>query len=169
MPRRAVAVGAVAIVLIGLWSWRMWWPSDPQRIRRQLLSFASDFNETTTAGLGTVAHAAKIGSYFTNDIVVDLGKGTPPIQGRETLIGMAARLQPRTAAFTLELLDINVSMTSADSADVSLTAAFRRRSLTTGEESIDARELQVAVVKIGGEWRVSRVKTVDPFETPPNS
>jgi hypothetical protein len=169
MPRRAVAVGAAAVVLIGLWAWRTWWPSEPQQIRRQLLSFASDFNETTTAGLGTVAHAAKLSSYFTDDIIVDLGKGTPPIQGRETLIGMAMRLQPRTAAFRLELLDITVAMKSADSADVSLTAAFRRRSLGTGEESIDARELQVAMVKVNGEWRVSRVKTVDPFETTPNS
>ena len=75
----------------------------------------------------TIAHAARIGTYFTEDIVVDLGKGTPPIQGRETLIGMAARLQPRTAAFTLELLDITVEMRSPSTAEVSLTAAFRRR------------------------------------------
>jgi hypothetical protein len=169
MQRRALAAGAVAVVLAGLWAWRMWWPSEPQRVRRQLLSFASDFNESTTDGLGTVAHAAKLGSYFTDDIIVDLGKGTPPIQGRETLIGMAVRLQPRTAAFTLELLDITVEMKSAATADVSLTAAFRRRSLATGEESIDARELQVAMVRVDGHWRASRVKTVDPFETPPDS
>ena len=29
----------------------------------------------------------------------ELGQGSPPIQGRETLMGMATRLQPRTAAF----------------------------------------------------------------------
>ena len=58
-------------------------------------------NASTKDGLGTAARAAQIGSYFTEDAVVDFGGGSRPIQGRETLMGMAARLQPRTAAFRM--------------------------------------------------------------------
>lgn len=160
---RSRAVLLVAAAIVAFWAWRAWWPTDAQQIMRRLQTFASDFNDSTTDGLGTVARAAKIGTYFTDDIIVDLGKGTPPIQGRETLMGMTARLQPRTAAFTLELLDINVDMRSESTAEVNLTAAFRRRSLATGEESIDARELLLAMVKVNGEWRASLVKTVEAF------
>jgi hypothetical protein len=86
-----------------------------------------------------------------------------PIQGRDTLAGMAARLQPRTAAFTVELVDINPVVHGDGTADVSLTTAFRRRSLATGEESIDARELALKMTKASGQWRVSRVAAVSAF------
>jgi hypothetical protein len=164
MRSRALLAAALAgVVFLGVWAWRTWWPSDEREIRRRLQALATDFNESTTDGLGTVARAAKIGSYFTNDIVVDLGEGTPPIQGRETIIGMVGRLQPRTSAFKLELLDLNVHVSTPTTAEVNLTAAFRQRSLTTREESLEARELAIAMVKGDNEWRVSRITTVEPF------
>ena len=164
MRRRLLLLAALAgAVLLGVWAWRAWWPTDEQQIRRRLHALAADFNESTTDGLGTVARAAKIGSYFTSDIVVDLGEGTPSIQGRETIIGMVGRLQPRTSAFTLELLDLNVEVRTPTTAGVNLTAAFRQRSLTTGEDSLEARELSLDMVKADTEWRVSRIRTVEPF------
>lgn len=158
-----LAALVVGLVVLSVWGWRAWWPTDEQRIRRRLQALAADFNESTTDGLGTVARAAKIGSYFTNDVVVDLGEGTPPIHGRETIIGMVGRLQPRTSAFRLELLDLNVDVATPSTAEVNLTAAFRRRSLMTQEESMEARELAVSMVKADNEWRVSRIRTVEPF------
>jgi hypothetical protein len=162
MRRIGVIVAAVVAVAAVVWVWRVWWVSDAQQITRRLEAFESDFNESATEGLSAVARAAKLGSYFADGIVVDLGRGTPPIQGRETLIGMAARLQPRTAAFTLDLLDINVEMGPQSTAEVNLTAAFRRRS-TSGEDSIDARELLLTMTKIDGEWRANHVKAIEPF------
>lgn len=161
--RALLGAALVGVVFLGIWGWRTWRPSDEQQIRRRLQALAADFNESTTDGLGTVARAAKIGAYFTNDIVVDLGEGSPPIQGRETIIGMVGRLQPRTSEFKLELLDLNVHVSTPTSAEVNLTAAFRQRSLTTREESLEARELEIAMVKVDNEWRVSRIKTVEPF------
>ena len=52
-------------------------------------------NASTKDGLGTALRAAQIGSYFTEDAVVELGEGAAPIKGRDTLMGMVARLQPR--------------------------------------------------------------------------
>ena len=159
--RRAVALALLAVVA-GVWIWRTWWPSAEQQVRRRLDAFAEEFNESTTDGLGTLARAARMSTYFTEDVVVDLGKGTPPIVGRDTLVGMAARLQPRTAAFTLEFVDVSVNVSRETAADVSLTATFRRRS-SAGEESIDARELALTMTKPDGEWRVSRVRIVEAF------
>jgi hypothetical protein len=162
MRRGAVLLGIAAIAAASAWAWRAWWPSDELQIQRTLQSFAEDFNEGASDGLAAMARAAQIVSYFTSDVSVELGRGTPPIQGRETLAGMVARLQPRTAAFTLELVDVNVDV-SGTTANVSLTAAFRLRSLATGEESVDARELSLGMVKQDGLWRVNRVNTVDAF------
>jgi hypothetical protein len=162
MRRSLVVVAAVVAAMALVWVWRVWWVSDAQQITRRLQSFASAFNESTADGLGGVARAAKIGSYFTDDIVIDLGRGTPPIHGRDTLMGMAARLQPRTAAFTLQLLDINVEMGPDSTAEVNLTATFRR-STAAGEESMDARELLLTMTKVDGEWRTRHVKAIEPF------
>ena len=161
MNRRTLTLGAGAICALGAWGWFAWPPSTEARIERRLRQFASEFNESTADGLGTVARAARIGSYFTEDVVVDVGRGTPPIQGRETLIGMAARLQPRTAAFRLELLDITVTPRNDSLAEVSLTAAFGRSA--PGTDETDARELAITMVEPGGEWRMSHVRLVEAF------
>ena len=44
---------------------------------------------------------------------------------------------------------------------MTFTAVIRRRSLESGEESIDAREFGAEVVRDGGRWRVSRVVAID--------
>lgn len=159
--RRSSALALVlAVALLALAAWH-YWPGDEREIRRRLEDFTGEFNESTTDGIGTVARAARLGSYFTDGVVVEFGPGSPPIHGRETLIGMAARLQPRTAAFAMELKDVNVAVGDGGVAEVNLTAVFRRRSMATGEESLDAREFTLGMVKTSGEWAVNRVTAID--------
>ena len=97
-----------------------------------------------------------------DDTTIELGEGALPIHGRDTLVGMAARLQPRTAAFRLEIDDVSVEMVpGAEAADVLLTASFVRRSLSTGEESRDAREFSLVCRKNAGTWQIARVTAID--------
>ena len=161
MSRRTLAL--VVVLLLGFLAWRYLAPNDERDVRRRLNAFASAFNETSSGGVATVAHAARLGSYFTEDVVVELGDGAPPIRGRQTLIAMATRLQPRTEAFTLELVDQNVTVSSPTTAEVNLTATFRRRSHASGEDAVEARELALRMIKAAGNWLVSEVKSVDAF------
>ena len=164
MARRATAVLAgVVVVAVVVWAWRAWWPDEKGEVRRQLHALAHDFNESTSEGLGTIARAARLGTYFTDEVVVELGKGSPPIRGRETLIGMASRLQSRTSAFRLDLLDVNVELRSPTEADVRLTAAFRRAGPGSDDGSVDAQEVTLQMLKADGEWRINHIATVDPF------
>jgi hypothetical protein len=163
LSRRAVR-GVVLLVLAAAayFAWRSRGSDDERAIRARLEALRTEINRSTTDGLGTVAHAAQIGSYFTDNLVIDLGKGASPIRGRETLIGMAERLQPRTAAFRMELDDVNVDLVpDSPAADVTLTASFVRRSLSTGEQSRDAREFALVCEKNGGTWRIARVTAID--------
>ena len=165
MVRRAAAVLAV-VVLAG--AGYAWWHArhggEQQAINGSLASLASEFNASTTDGFGTVARAAQLGSYFTDDVVVDLGPGTATIQGRETLVGMAARLQPRTAAFRVELADVGVELSEGErEADVTLTLSFIRRSIASDEESTDAREFALRMRRSDGRWRIARATAIDTF------
>ena len=124
---------------------------------------AAEVNASTKDGAGTARASRQIGTYFTEDAVVDLGGGAAPIHGRETLTGMAARsLQPRTSAFRLDLDDVGIEVVpGGTAADVLLTASFVRRTISTGEQSRDAREFALVLVKTDGTWRISKITAID--------
>jgi hypothetical protein len=156
-----LAAAAVAFLCVFL-AWRSWGSNDERAIRQRLAGLTDDVNRTVTGGLGTVVRSADIGSYFTEDVVVDLGQGAAPIVGRTTLIGMASRLQRRTAAFRLRLDDIGVHLKEdSAAADVTLTASFVGPDDATGREATDAREFALAMTKSSGVWRITHVTAVD--------
>jgi hypothetical protein len=154
------ALATAALVAIGA-AWLSWPRGDEAAIRARLESFCTDVNAGATEGLGTVRHAAAIGAYFTEGATVDFGKGTAPIAGRDTIMGMAARLQPRTSAFRLKFDDVSVRLGDAPTADVTLTASVIRRSIASGEESMDASEFRLAMEKQGSTWRIAHVTAVE--------
>lgn len=164
MPRRRAAlVAAIVIVLAGGLVWRgPWWGSE-RAIRSALASLANEFNASTSEGLGTLARAAQLGSYFTEQVVVDLGPGSAVIEGRDRLVGMAARLEPRTAAFRVVLDDISIETTNGGTADVVLTVSFIARNTTTDEETTDPREFALQMIEDGGRWRIARATAIDAF------
>jgi hypothetical protein len=138
-------------------------PRDPgASVRARLAVLSEMVNRSTVDGLGPEARSQQLGAFFSGDVDVDLGRGTAPIKGRDTVIGMAERLQPRTAAFRLKFEDVSVVMgPGGDSADVHLTTTFTRRSMSTGEETLDAREFMLVMRRVGGEWQIARVTAVD--------
>lgn len=161
--RRAAAIALTFAVALGAgyWLWHVYLRGDEAIIRERLEDLAAAVNEGTTDGLGLVARAATIGSFFAEDVVVDFGDGSPPIHGRDTVMGTAARLQPRTPAFTVALDDVTVHLTGELAAEVSLTATFTRDDPEGRDESIDARELNVGMRKIEGTWLIAHVMTVE--------
>jgi hypothetical protein len=162
MPQRTLAaIGAAFLVAAGAFWWWSSGSTDERDVRRLFQDFTAELNAGTTSGFGTVAHVARLAEFFSPDVVVELGQGSPPIQGRETLLGMVSRLQPRTAAFVLEMDDVTVEFPAPDRGEVTFTALIRRRSFESREESIDAREFSGEVVRIDGRWRVSRVTAID--------
>jgi hypothetical protein len=156
--RTTIALAALAIAAL---AWLFWPESDEAAIRRRLRAVVEEANARTAEGLETVAKAARIGAYFTENVVVDLGIGAAPISGRQTLTGMAALVQP-SASLVVALEDITVvKRPDADVADVTLTATFTRTEIGTGERTMDAREFALEVRKEDGEWRIGRVMAVD--------
>lgn len=145
-----------------MFAWRTRETPDEREIRSRLDSLRTEVNTSTKDGVGVALHAAQIGGYFTEDALVELGEGAAPIKGRETLMGMVTRLQPRTAAFRMDLEDITIEMVpGSDTADVLLTASFARRNISTGEESLDAREYALVMTKTDGTWRIARITAID--------
>jgi hypothetical protein len=156
---RAAALLAFAVAAFFVWRGRS--SGDERAIHSRIESLRTEINGTAAGGLHSASRAAQIGSYFTEDAVVDFGRGASPITGRSTLIGMALRLQPRTSAFRLDIDDVGVEMRpGASEAEVTLTASFMLRS-STGEESRDAREFLLVLTRASGTWQIARVTAID--------
>lgn len=164
MSRIAAIVLTVVTLVAG--AYYLLAPRDPGAPVRARLDVLSEMvNRSTVDGLGPEARSQQLGAFFSEDVDVDLGRGAALIKGRDTVIGMAERLQPRTAAFRLDFEDVSVVMgPGGDTADVHLTTKFTRRSISTGEETLDAREFMLAVRRVGGEWQIARVTAVDTLE-----
>ena len=161
MTRRTLAGLCAVVVAAGAFWWWSAGSSDERQVRRLFKDFADELNAGTTSGFGTLTHLARLSEFIDPAIVVELGQGSPPIQGRETLLGMVTRLQPRTSAFVLEMDDVTIEFTDPDHGEVTFTALIRRRTIDSGEDSIDAREFGGEVVRSGGRWQVSRIVAID--------
>jgi ketosteroid isomerase-like protein len=164
MTRAALvrAIVAVAALAAGVWAFYTFWPSDESAIRRQLDALAATVNEDAAEGLGSVARAAQIGAYFTEDVVVELGQGMSPIQGRESVIGMAARLPAGPGGYDLQFDDVSVTVApEGNAADVNAAAMLTRRQDPTAERSVDPREVSLGMKKVDGVWRIARATAVD--------
>ena len=143
-------------------AWLFWPEGDDRAIKRRLDALVEHVNAGGAEGVGAVTRAAEIGAYFTDDVVVDLGQGTAPIAGRETLIGMAARFQPATASRVVSLEDVTVATRPGTAiADVALTVTLTGRDARTGAQTMDARELALEMRKDSGEWLIARATAVD--------
>lgn len=151
---RVLIIGALLTVAACAWG------DQRAAITKHLNECKDLVNKVVPDGIGTVTRAAEIGRCFTEDVTVDLGRGAAPIVGREMVIGMAARLQPRTSDYRLEFADINVQVASDEqSADVHLTAELIRRE-SGPRQSMDAREFELTMRRDDGEWRIARVAGV---------
>lgn len=150
-------IGIAAIVIAAaVFAWRAVFPSDEREIRRQLTRVAEQVN-AQPQGLSALANAADIGSAFADDVVIDLGQGGP-IRGRNTLMAIVARLQPRTSRYEVRIRDMDVRVEDSQRASVDLSAT------TSGENGMDAREFQLQMVKRDGKWLIARVTSVPVLE-----
>lgn len=160
--RRTPVVPAAIVAALAALAWLSWPEGDDRAIKRRLNELVERVNEGNAEGLGAVTRAAKIGAYFTGDVVVDLGQGTAPMTGRETLIGMAAGFQPWTTSRVVGLEDVTVAKRPGTAiADVALTVTLTGRDARTGDQAMDARELALEMRKDSGEWLIARATAVD--------
>ena len=145
----AAAIGA--IVALG---YPVLFPSDEHRIRKQLDDLVQTVNRPPGEGMDALARAAQIGDVFATDVTIDFGDG-PPVRGREAIIGIASRLQDRARTVKVSIQDVDVTVASdRASADVDLTVVVNT------QDSTDAREFQVQMVKPQDQWLIGRATAV---------
>lgn len=131
--------------------------------RQRLQEFVQVVNASPgqANGVTAAAHAAHVAGFFTDDVQIALGDGATPIHGREMLMHMILRLQPRTAEYQVALADVKAKIVApGEAVEAELTAEFIRRTPGVSRTSMDAREFLVTMRFEDGEWRIARVTAV---------
>jgi hypothetical protein len=165
---RTVTRLALGLALVGLgyvlYSW--YWPGDEGRIQAALDDLATTVGEPGGDGIGQMARAAHIGSFFARDVVVDLGQPFSRIDGRDTLMALAAKMQVPGEGLDVRFVDVSIDVAPGGAdATVHLTAtvASRGRPFDNG---LDAKELEMEWRKVDDTWLIARVTGVSPLERP---
>ena len=157
--RAAIAGVLVALVAWGVWTW---FPSEERQVRRQLDALAEIV--TSMGGESTMvrmAQAASLRKYFADDITVDLGGSYGQVVGRDALMALVARAPLPTSDVRIEFVDVRVTVSSgSDEATTYMTAKLTWRDQASGSETVDAREVEMALKKGTDGWRIHRVQAL---------
>ena len=161
MKRISNIAAIVALLLVGVWIYRILFPSD-EKLIRQLLAEAAQTaavkpNENP---LFKIASANKLVGFFSADAVLKLevaGVDTRTLDTPEDLrqAVTAARASLQEAKF--QLREVQVGMGSDSQ---SATAQLVAIAYLNGSGDPLVQELKIQLKKIGHRWKISRVETV---------
>lgn len=155
----------LVLVAVGAFVGFRMFPSDENRIRGRLDGLAADAGKVS-ADVAGLAVAARIGTYFTEDVVIEPGQGLDPLRGRDTIMGLATRMRGNATDVRVSVADARIVVAdSRRTADVDVTVSIRRAVPGSGE-SLDAREFSLVMVKNDDVWQISRVTSIDTLRHP---
>ena len=166
---RTVQLGLGFVVVVAfVWVGFGWVSSEERQIRRRLDVLA----ETASVGgqdanLVRMAKAARLAGDFTEDVTIDLGSSSTTFRGRDALMAMAARIRVSQEGLRIELVDVQITV-AADGprATASMAVKGSVADFATGDQVIDAREIEMTLVKMDGEWLIQDVSAVSSIKRP---
>jgi len=166
----SVYVSIVFATLIGYFSYQ-WWFNQNRVVKRRLGELAATLSvPATEADLERVARLARLRQYLADDVRITAGLGGPKLSSRDAVMAAAAGWKPDRGG-NVDFVDVDVKV-DADTARAYATAEVSTRDPGSNEQTIDARETQLSLVKRDGVWVVSeaelrdRVKAEEPAPPP---
>jgi ketosteroid isomerase-like protein len=154
-------VGIVALLLLGVWIYRILFPND-EKLIRQLLAEAAETAavKPDENPLLKIAGASKLVAFFSPDAVLKLdvaGVDTRTLDDPDDLrqAVTAARASLQEAKFQLHEVLVNVGPDSQ-----SATAQLVALAYLNGSADPLVQELKIQLKKIDRRWKISRVETV---------
>jgi hypothetical protein len=154
---------AVLALVVGVLAFQ-WWRGEERVIRARLDNLAETLSPSAGGELAMVGRIAQLRNHFAPDVRIRFG--ADEIVSREALLALLGRWEPPAAGFSLQFVDVTVTMTDDLNAQVTLTARISNRDQRTGEAIVDAREASLTMRKMDGEWVVAAVESANTLERP---
>lgn len=159
-PVRIILLAA-ALIALGVWGWRVLFPSPEKIIRSRLTQLAATASFKGDEGMIAKAYRAeKLAGFFTANAVLHVdvsGYEAHTIEGRAEVQQMALAARQHLQGLKVEFRDINVTLgPNKQSARVDLTG----KATVPGRNDLFVQEFDVQLKKVDGTWLIDRVETV---------
>ena len=149
-----------ALIVAGIWGWRIFFPGPEQVVRKRLAELARTGSFRSGESLyAKFSYGQKLTEFCTSDVViaVEAPGWQQTLNGREELLQTIAGLRAVVGSLKAEFLDTSVIVVPGQ------TIAFANLTLkvnVSGEPDFLVQELKFTFKKIDGHWLISRVETV---------
>jgi len=149
------------LIAVGLWLWRVLFPSPERAIRSRLADLATTMSvEHGEGNITRALHYSKLPDFFTPDVAIatDL-RGYPPVafEGRDELMRWIAAARQNWSWMKVEFLDLNVALgPDKQTAVVNLTG----KATVPGERDFLVQEFNFMFKKVDGKWLIYRIESV---------
>jgi SnoaL-like domain len=152
-------VTVVFALLVGYFSYQ-WWFNQNRVVKRRLGELAATLSvPAQEADLERLARLARLRDYLADDVKVRSGRSGPELSSREAVMATAASWKPDRGG-NVSFVDTDVKL-DADTARAYTTAEVTTSDPRTGEQTLDAREAVLELVRRDGLWLVSAVELRD--------
>jgi cytoskeletal protein RodZ len=149
------------LAALGVWLWTVFFPSPEKVIRNEFTSLAHDVSFSQDENnLIKIAHAQSVPGFFSSNVVINI---TVPGHEQQMIVGQdqieQAVLASHQAATDLQVKfpDVNVTVAAdkqSATADVTVDASV------SGEKNAILQELNFSFQKVGRQWLIDKVETV---------
>ncbi len=145
---------------LGLWVWKILFPSPEKVIRKKLAAVAHVASFTANESPLTAAHhATQLAGHFSLDaeVILHTAFTAYAFHSREEIREAALAARSNLRGLTVEFFDAAI-MVEPDrtSATVDITVKAR----VPGEREFYVQEMKFALKKINGDWLITRIETV---------
>jgi ketosteroid isomerase-like protein len=159
-----VRVAIAAVALVGLVVGYQWWNSPERQIHRMLSEVASALShDGVETDLRALAAVAGLQTHLLPDVSIDLGRGSP-LQGRQDVMAMAARIRATSPMMRVQFFDPEISISGESSGTTRVTVQVTTRD-DGGDEVAAAHVVTIVLVKEEGRWQVTSARVL-PEDTP---
>jgi hypothetical protein len=151
----------LALIGLGIWGWRVLFPSPEHAIRSRVTRLAQTVSFKPQDG--TVPKALKLQKlpdYFAQDLVVNVnvrGYGAVTLEGRDDLVQKVMLAMKELRGLKVEFLDINVTLGSDRQTAV---ANLTGKATIAGEQDFIVQEFNFMLKKADGRWLIYRIDSV---------
>ena len=161
MQKSLRLLGALALIMIGVWCWLIFFPSPEKAIRSRLNNLANTVSFEPKDG--TIARGysvQKAAGFFTLDVEAQADiRGMQPLHfsGRDEIQQALLWGANSLRGLKVEFLDINVTVEpDKQTAKANLTARWA----ISGNRDFDVLEFNFLLKKVDGKWLIYRVEMV---------
>lgn len=165
MVTRPLAVVAVLVVLaVGGWYARAWvWPDEAARVRAAVDTLAATVTSAGAAsqGAGQLAALADLRTQLAEDVTIEAARRALLVEGREEVLGLAARLSGSPARLSLSFTDVTVVLTGDEQTAIVGATAQVDETSAVGSQSFDAQQIDMVWERQGRSWLLGSVKAID--------